>query len=461
MAAADFNGDGIPDVLSLPAGTDSNVRVFLGQLDGTFADSGTAVPAEASSLAVTGDFDGNGSQDVAILLPASNTVLILLNKNGFRPSSTALSQSTTSVVAGQVFNLSAIVSGQAGTPGGNVTFKQAGVPQATAPLAAGAAQATITAPSVAGQYSYTALYTGDGTFSGSLSRRLTVSVGQASTTTRIASSIQNAELGQTVTFTASVKPEFSGTPGGTVQFFADGQPLGTSGMNSGQALINVSSLAEGTHTIEAQYSGDSSFITSVGLFNQKVGKAGSTTSLASSLNPAVFGQPVTVTATVTDTDNASPTGFVVFSEGATVYGTVNLTAGIAQIALPQLPVGQHTIVAQYSGDAVNGPSTAKLKQQIQGAATTTSITSDVNPSAVNQAVTFTALVTSTAGTPDGTITFKSGSQVLGAIALTAGQAQLTVSTLKSGAHTITAAYGGGSEFAKSQGSMQQVVTRNH
>ena len=232
LDAHDFNGDGIPDLLFFTTDAISNVEVYLGQPDGSFIDSGTAIPAAPSTSAVA-DFDGNGSLDVALLEPSTNTVQILLNKNSFQPTTTTLSQSGTNVVVGQSFTLSVAVSSKQGTPTGNVTFKQAGVPQTTVALAAGTAQTTETAPSAIGQYGYTALYTGDGTFSGSLSQRLLVSVSAASSTTVVTSSRKNSKLGQSVTLTATVKPQYSGVPTGAVEFYSDGEPIGSGTMSNG------------------------------------------------------------------------------------------------------------------------------------------------------------------------------------------------------------------------------------
>ena len=451
----DLNGDGIPDVLYLSGGA-SLLKVDSGQLDGSFADSGTTIPVGPGISAVA-DFDGNGSPDVALLQPFTNSVQILLNKGSFQPTTTSLSQSQTKVVVGQSFTLSAAVSSKQGTPSGNVTFKQAGVPQTTVALAGGTAQATETAPSATGQYGYTALYTGDGTFGGSLSQRLLVSVTAASSTTVISSSQKTSKLGQSVTLTATVKPQYSGVPSGTVEFYADGEPISSAALSNGQASVNISTLTEGSHTIEADYSGDASFVTSLGLFTQKVGKASSAVAVVSSVNPAVYGQPVTLTASVTDSEGVPPTGTVVFSESGIIYGTVTLSTGVAQLTLPQLLVGKHAIIAQYSGDNFDSSSKTNLTETIQGAPSTTAISSSLNPSNYGQSIVFTATVTSTAGTPDGTVTFKNGTQGLGTVTLSGGQAQISVTTIDAGARTIKAIYNGSSIYATSQNTLQQVV----
>ena len=315
----------------------------------------------------------------------------------------------------------------------------------------------MTVPPLAGTYGYTALYTGDGTFSGSLSQRLLVTVSAASTTTTVTSNGASSKLGQSVTFTATIHPQYSGQPTGTVQFYADGNPLGSASLSGGLAAFSTSSLTLGSHTIQADYSGDSSFTTSLGSVKQKVGDAASTVVLTSSMNPAVYGQPVTLTATVTDSAGQTPTGFVVFAEGSTVYGTVSLSAGVAQIVLPTLTTGKHTITAQYSGDSSDGSAKASLAQVITGASSTTTVSTDTEPSIYGQTVTFTAVVSSTSGTPDGTVSFKNGSAVLGTVALSGGQATYAISTLNGGAHTINAVYSGSSEYATSTGSVQQIV----
>ena len=84
----------------------------------------------------------------------------------------------------------------------------------------------------------------------------------------------------------------------------------------------------------------------------------------------------------------------------------------------------------------------------------------LNPSLVGQAVTFTATVSSTAGTPPNgeTITFKNGSALLGTASLSGGVAFLTTSSLPAGIYTITATYSGDATFAPSTSpGLRQVV----
>ena len=88
--------------------------------------------------------------------------------------------------------------------------------------------------------------------------------------------------------------------------------------------------------------------------------------------------------------------------------------------------------------------------------TSVALVSSVNPSVFNEGVTFTATVTATSGTPTGTVTFKNGSATLGKATLSAGEAAFTTSTLAVGAHSITAVYGGSTDFS---GSTSPVLTQ--
>lgn len=84
--------------------------------------------------------------------------------------------------------------------------------------------------------------------------------------------------------------------------------------------------------------------------------AATSTSVASSVNPSIFGQPVTFTATVSTAGLGTPSGNVQFFDGASpIGGPVALNAsGQAQVVTSTLSVGNHTITAQYAGDVPSG-----------------------------------------------------------------------------------------------------------
>jgi len=282
--------------------------------------------------------------------------------------------------------------------------------------------------------------------------------GDATTSTALSSSPNPSTFGQAVTFTASVTSG-AGVPAGTVTF-TEGATVWASGVSvggAGHAAFNTAALAVGSHTLTAAFTGASGWANSSGddsASPQVVNKAATTTAVSSSANPSVFSQPVTFTATVTS-GGGVPTGTVTFKDGSTTLGTGTLDGtGHATFTTSALTVASHSITAVYGGSAsFNGSTSTAVTQTVNKDGTTTTVTSSLNPSVHGQAVTFMATVAATApgaGIPTGTVTFKDKNKAIGTATLNAaGQATFTTSTLSSGTHSITAAYGGSSGFLTS------------
>ncbi len=186
------------------------------------------------------------------------------------------------------------------------------------------------------------------------------------------------------------------------------------------------------------------------------------TSLKPSLNPSEFGKDVTFTASVTYTGSHAPTGIVTFRDGAKVLAAMSLgTGAFTAFTTSALTAGAHSITATYSGDFYYvGSAAPAVTETVNKAATSTSLTSSLNPSFAGQSVTFTATVkAATSGTPAGTVTFSNGSSTLGKVALSGGKAAFTTSSLSIGGHKITASYGGESEYSASvSAALPQTVT---
>lgn len=200
--------------------------------------------------------------------------------------------------------------------------------------------------------------------------------------------------------------------------------------------------------------------------------AATTTSVTSSSDPSVFGQPVTFTATVSTAGLGTPTGNVQFFDGLNpIGGAVALNAsGQAQLTTSSLSVGNHTITAQYAGDVPSGfnASTGSLTadpQTVNKASTTTGITSNrTNPVGTDIQTTFTATISPVApgsGTRTGTVTFsRNGTPVCSNVAINAsGQADCNLTFTIAGNYNITATYSGDANFNPSSSTtfVQQVL----
>src|SRR5260370_18295092 len=108
------------------------------------------------------------------------------------------------------------------------------------------------------------------------------------------------------------------------------------------------SLSAGTHSITANYLGNSTYAQSFSSNTiSEVVKTTTSVALTSTSNPSLVGAAVTFTATVTP---SAATGTVQFLDGATVLGTVTLASGSASFSSSALTQRTHSITAVYSGD---------------------------------------------------------------------------------------------------------------
>jgi hypothetical protein len=206
----------------------------------------------------------------------------------------------------------------------------------------------------------------------------------------------------------------------------------------------------GTCTVRYDQSGDSNYNAATQVTESVTAQKASQTISFGPLSSKTVGDPdfgvsATASSSLTVSFTASPASVCTISAN-----TVHITGA-----------GACTITAKQAGDT-NYNAAPDLPQLFNVAsATTTGVTSSVNPSEFGQSVTFTATVTSGAGTPTGTVQFKDGEVNLGAAQTlnAGGVAQLTISSLTAGTHTITANYSGDVNFLTSTGSLSggQVV----
>ncbi|HUS01485.1 MAG TPA: Ig-like domain repeat protein, partial [Chitinophagaceae bacterium] len=423
---------------------DGATNIGTGTLSGNTATFTTSALTTGSHN-ITATYNGDATHS------ASTSPVLVQVVNAAPPvtTTTTITSSINPSTAGQSVTFTATVSTGTGTPTGTVTFFDGATNIGTGTLSGNTATFTTSALTT-GSHNITATYNGDATHSASTSAVLTQVVNAAppaTTTTTLTSSLNPSTFGQSVTFTATISTG-TGTPTGTVTFFDGATNIGTGTLSGNTATFTTTALTTGSHNITATYNGDATHSASTSAVLTQVVNAPppatTTTTLTSSLNPSTFGQSVTFTATVS-TGTGTPTGTVSFLDGTTNIGTGTLSGNTATFTTSSLNVGSHNITATYNGDATHSISTSAVVTQLVMVpliATTISVTSSLNPSSTGRSIIFTATVSTTSGTPTGTITFFDGSTNIGSVTLTGNTATFTTSSLTAGSHNITATYNG-------------------
>jgi hypothetical protein len=168
--------------------------------------------------------------------------------------------------------------------------------------------------------------------------------------------------------------------------------------------------------------------------------------LTSSVNPVDVNANTLLTATVTSI-YGTPTGTVTFLDGTTPIGTGILNSGVATLTVSFSTPGSHTLTASYPHTGFFLAATsAPLIEVVNDFSPTVMLTSSVNPVAPGGLTLLTATLTSSSGTPTGTVTFYDGTTPLGTGTLSGGVATLSVSFLTIGQHTLTATYPGNGPY---------------
>jgi hypothetical protein len=506
VAVADFNGDGKLDIAATD-GVNGGVQIFTGNGDGTFTAASAEIPTDSGTYTTLGivaaDFNGDGWPDIAVVNnPTATTadVGVLLNdgKTGSfgSPTNYALSNVATEIAAGNLgsgkISLAVPLYGTSGNPGsavaifagnGNGTFN-------TTPTVVSLVNSTIT------YYNPYAVAIGD--LNGDGIPDLAVTIQDQSNTNQcnsgntpcqgIAVVLQNpvGTFAAPVLLPTTLQDPYADSPVPASVVIADmngdGIPdlvytnseFGTAGILYGKgagafydpvefpasrwaynlAVTGVNSVAS-KDVVVAGWENSLDFSGITVLMN--TGDTGTTA--VSSGTPSAVGNSVTFTATVsTKVKGVSgvPSGTVSFYDGSTLLGQGTLSSGTATYSTPAgaqgLGVGSHNITAVYSGDGGMNflPSTSSVLTQtvIKASAETSTPVGSPNPAPPKQSVTFTATVTSINSPlpPTGNVIFYDAGKQIGTGPLISGKATYSTTSLTVGSHSITAAYGGDSNF---------------
>src|SRR5439155_348498 len=147
---------------------------------------------------------------------------------------------------------------------------------------------------------------------------------------------------------------------GTVTFVVDGVAY-TVALSGGQAVLTVGGLTGGNHTVNASYGGDANYGSSDSSdLTEVVNPAPTSTTVTASPSPAVFGDTVTFTVTVSPNSvgGVAATGTVTFIIDGVAQPAVTLNNGQAVFTLTGMQGGTCTVSANYGGDANYGASSS-------------------------------------------------------------------------------------------------------
>jgi len=320
------------------------------------------------------------------------------------------------------------------------------------------------------------------------------SVSYKATSTAMAINPPSFAHGTQANVQVSVTPQSgSGTPTGAVTVeTANGASYGSFALADGSAASTLATLPGGHYMVHGHYSGDTAFapsdstavpmtvtaeastVSAGGLYLFDIPYAFYTSgpygnvSLALSARVAGVSGQGTATGRVTFTDNGN-----VIQGGSGVLNTESQAISFNTSIV--FPVGQHSIVASYSGDASFLPSVSTpVNITITPAQSTTTVQTSVGTAQSGAQVTLMAIVeggnAELGNSPTGTVNFFLNGKPLGTRSLAANFdinrgfgglpnaiAQLHTNTLPAGTNTITATYAGDHNF-KGSNSQSATVT---
>ena len=338
---------------------DNGVQIGTGTLTATATPGVSTATFTIATLAVgthpiTVTYGGDNDNSPGTTAAALNQVV------NQAQTAVALTATPNPGIAGVGVALTATVTitAGAGTPTGTVTFTSGTTALGSSTLVNGIA--TINPVLAAGAYQIVATYSGDTNDAGSASAPLPLTVKLGTTTTAFTIVPNPAQVVAPVTFTATVTG--NGTvPTGTVSFFNGSTLLGTATLNAkAVATFTTSTLAAGTYSVTASYSGDVNNAPSItAAISLTVNLIATTTDLTASTTAGSNPQTI-LTAVVIGTSGSgpTPTGTVTFTSGGTTIGSGTLDTNGVLILTPTLATGNYSIVAAYSGDTLHSPSTS-------------------------------------------------------------------------------------------------------
>ena len=359
----------VSDPHSNPVGCSTSTIV----LDGSGKATCTLTNVIAGTYSAMANYVGDATYALSSGLDTNATV-------GKAPSATSVADNATGQSTGGTFTITATVTGPAGTPTGGIVWTVTDLGSnpvtcsTTTPLVSGHATCTVT-NAIAGAYSATASYGGDGSYTSS-SGSDSPHVAKAASTTVVTDNAPGKTTGATFTFGATVTGA-GVTPSGSVIWSVTGpnsQPVScpSSTLTGGVGACTIANALPGTYSATAVYAGDANYSGSLGqdptaAVTKGTPPVGLTVLNATSHSPwnssELTGAKAQATAGVIGGGGVIPTGTLTYnfySNNACSAPAVSVPApgpfplnnGVVQLsnATGPLNAGSYSYQATYSGD---------------------------------------------------------------------------------------------------------------
>ena len=417
----------------------------------------------------------NGVYTYALTCGGVETGFATLQVGDTKPTAVLSLTATNLVYPGSTVSLLATISGQQGFPAptGSVTFTVNGTSVGTLTVVDGASGYSLdTTGFPIGSYTVKAAYSGDSNYAGSSATKVVNLQGYPTQTTLSAYPTTFVQ-GQTVALSTTVSrtAPYQGTaPTGTVTFYAGARAIGSATLSGGSASLSYTtnnSIPAGTYSVVAKYSGDASDTVSTSPATQVTVQSSANltyTNLYVSPTTVAQGQSVLLAASVLNQTTPPATGTVTFYANNVVVGSGTLSDTVVNLngtVSPSIAAGTYSVVAKYSGDAHNQPSTSATVSVTVLAATATTLTVVPNPVPANHAVTISTTVQEKyqSAIPIGSVVFSVGSRTVATAVLKSGSGSVNVSDsgIAPGTYPLTATYSGDTNNASSSTTMNVTV----
>ena len=326
----------------------------------TYSTSGTLVNGDTYATAImgtptyttsAGTVPGTFAVTVSGLTSANYTLQLLQGTLTVveTPTTTTLDVTPAPIQYGDTVTLTATVA--PGTATGNVSFFDGAVLLGQATVSGGVVTLTTTTLS-AGTHNITASYNGDGTYATSVTDPQTVTLAKRAAPDGSPALLATVE-DESRLFGAA-NPQFDYVPSGAL-VNGDTYDTAITGPPVYSTAATPTSPAGTTWPIDVNGLGSQNYVLGIVKGTLTIVASSTTTALAINPTSSQYGDPVTLTATVTP---SAATGTINFVEGSIVLGTGTISGGVATLTTTAIHAGAYTIKADYLGDGNYGDSTS-------------------------------------------------------------------------------------------------------